>query len=127
MINHHLPVNQSKKLSEMVRSNYHLTFAKTLASLLDNKFKFLGVRFGLDPILNIIPGLGDLLGVLLSLYFIFIAIKLNLPGNLIAKMWWNIFVDFLFGLIPVVGVIGDIFYKANIRNLKILEDYLSAK
>jgi hypothetical protein len=107
-----------------VNPRTHLVFAKNLAILLDNRFKIFGLRFGLDPILDIVPGLGDIIGALLSLYLIFIAKKLRIPEEKIAIMWRHIIIDFLIGLIPGIGVIGDIFYKSNLKNLQIIEKNL---
>jgi hypothetical protein len=101
----------------------HIKRASQLTTLLDSKFNFLGVKFGLDPLLNFIPGMGNVIGVLTSFYLIWIAIKINLPKNVFVRMVANVILDFLFGSVPVAGVVFDAFYKANIRNLKLVEDY----
>lgn len=101
----------------------HLKTASFLANLLDSRFNFLGIRFGIDPLLGLVPGLGDLVSLILSLYLIWIGINLKIPPLEILRMVLNIAVDFLVGLIPVAGDIGDIVFKANIRNLKILQKY----
>ncbi len=103
--------------------DYHFKFAKTLTHLLDKNFKFLGFRFGLDPILGLVPILGDLVSLLLSLYIVWIGIQLRVPREIITRMISNVVFDFTLGLIPVVGDLADFLYKANSRNLDLLEKY----
>lgn len=105
----------------------HLKTANFLAKLLDSKFNFLGIRFGLDPLLGLIPGLGEVVTVAMSLYIVWIGIQMKLPQVRIYQMLGNIVVDFLVGIIPVLGDIFDIFYKSNIRNLDILNKYKHQK
>lgn len=97
--------------------------AKFLATLLDSQFEIAGVRFGIDPVVNIIPGLGDVIGVFLSLYVLNIAREMNASRFDIFRMVLNILLDFILGFIPFLGVLFDVVYKANIRNLHILEKY----
>lgn len=99
----------------------HLKVAKQFARLLDEQFSIGKLKFGLDPIVNIIPGLGDVVGMVLALYLVWIALHLGVPKGQIYWMVWHIFVDFVIGIIPFLGTIGDIFYKANEKNLKIIE------
>lgn len=103
----------------------HFKTARILAKLLDSQFSFLGIKFGLDPIINLIPGLGDIIGAILSLYIIWVGIKLKIPSKQIYKMIRNVILDFLLGLFPIIGSVADLFYKANQKNLKILEKYYS--
>lgn len=101
----------------------HYKRAKFIATLLDSQFNIGGVRFGLDPVINIIPWIGNVVGVLLSLYILTIAREAHVSFFDMARMVGNIILDFIVGLIPFLGVIFDVAYKANIRNLKILEKY----
>ncbi len=102
-------------------TNSRLKAAQTVARLLDNRFQIGPIKFGFDPIINIVPGLGDVLGMLFSLYLVWIAVQMELPKRKILWMIWHIFIDFIIGIIPFFGTIGDIFYKANEENLKIIE------
>ncbi|MBP9699766.1 DUF4112 domain-containing protein [Candidatus Woesebacteria bacterium] len=102
----------------------HLRFARSLTHLLDSRFSLFGFRFGLDPILDIIPGIGTLVPTLLSGYLIWIGIQLEMPSKLLTQMIINVIVDGILGSIPVVGLVADAFFKANEKNLKILETYL---
>lgn len=101
----------------------HLKTARILAKLLDNQFSFLGIKFGLDPIIDLIPGFGDILGAVLSFYIIWIGAQLEMPPKKIFRMILNVIIDFLLGLPPVIGPIADLFYKSNQMNLKIIEDF----
>ena len=103
--------------------NKHLKTAEGLANLLDNKFSILGIKFGIDPILDFVPWAGTAVGFVLSLYLLWIGKQMNIPDAEMRKMFVNIIVDFVIGFVPWIGFIGDIFFKANIRNLAILKKY----
>lgn len=107
--------------------NFHFRIASILVKLLDTQFKIFRFRFGLDPILGLIPGGGDLVSLLLSFYLIWLAVRMDLPKNRILEMLKNIIFDFLIGLIPVLGDIGDFVYKANSKNLEILKKHTKTK
>lgn len=102
----------------------HYRLAKFLTHLLDTQFSVGGISFGLDPLLDFIPGLGDVIGLVLSVYIIWIAKGLGVPEKEVAVMARNVIIDFIIGLIPVVGIVGDAFYKANVKNLRIIERHL---
>jgi hypothetical protein len=101
----------------------HLKTARIFALLMDNQFSFLGVRFGIDSIIGFVPGIGDLLSFFLSLYLIWIGFEMKLPAEKIAQMVSNVLLDTFIGSVPLIGDIGDVFFKANIRNLRILEEF----
>ena len=105
----------------------HLKSATILAKLLDEEFNVLGFRFGLDPIIGLIPGLGDALGLLLSLYIVWIGVQLKLPSDKIVLMVVNITLDFLIGAIPILGDIGDFVFKSNKYNLAIIRAHRPIK
>lgn len=104
--------------------NKHYKTAEVLANLMDNKFSLFGIKFGIDPILGLIPGFGDFLSLLLSTYIVWVGIQLKLPFLKVIKMLWNVLIDFLAGLIPVVGDLSDIAIKANLRNVAILKKHI---
>jgi hypothetical protein len=101
----------------------HLKAATVLTHVLDNQFAIAGMRLGLNSFLDLIPGLGDIVAALLSFYLVWIAIEMELPKFRIAQMLWNILVNFIIGLIPIIGDAVYIFRKANTKNLKILNQY----
>ena len=94
--------------------------------LLDNSLPIPGTRFrlGIDQIVGLVPGIGDLVGGVLSLYIIIESARMGVPRSLLARMGWNVAVDTLVGEIPVLGDLFDIGFKANIRNLALLDGYL---
>jgi Domain of unknown function (DUF4112) len=94
--------------------------------LLDNSLPIPGTRFrlGIDQLIGLVPGIGDLIGGVLSLYIIIEASRMGVPRGLLARMGWNVAVDTLVGEIPVLGDLFDIGFKANIRNLALLDGYV---
>ncbi len=100
-----------------------LKFASFIANLLDNQFELYGRRFGLNGVLGIIPGVGDIIPTILSLYLIRVAVQMRLPTIKIVQMLWNVIFNFLIGLLPVVGDYIDLFNHANLKNLAILKEY----
>jgi hypothetical protein len=101
----------------------HLDIAENIANFLDGKFRFFKLRFGMNGIFGLIPVVGDGLVAFLSLYLVWIAIRMDLPGKKIVVMICNILLNFLIGLVPVVGDFADFFHHANLKNLKILKRY----
>lgn len=101
----------------------HLKFAEFLADIMDRKFRIGNFRFGLDPVIGALPGVGDLVTFSISFYLVWIGIRLRLPQEKIAMMIGNITIDFLIGLIPLLGDFIDVVYKANSRNLAIIKRY----
>lgn len=101
----------------------HLHIATKLTKLLDGQFEIGHVRFGIDPLLNFIPGIGNPVSFILSCYLVWIAKKIELPSNDVRTMKINIALDFALGFIPFLGNMADFALKANERNLKILKKY----
>jgi hypothetical protein len=99
---------------------------RKIANLLDTAIGIPGTKFriGLDPILGLIPGGGDLIAALISAYMIYLATRFRLEKEEIGKMVGNVAIETIFGSIPLIGDIFDAYYKANIRNLEILENHL---
>lgn len=100
----------------------HLRTANLIANLMDRQFKIFNFSFGLDPILGLIPGIGDFVAILFSFYIVWIGVRMKLPKRKIFRMIGNVILDFVIGVIPLVGDISDFIYKSNIRNLKILNE-----
>ena len=95
--------------------------------LLDLAFTIPGtkIRFGLDPLLGLIPGAGDTVTALLSFYVIYEAHRAGLPKPALLRMAGNIAIDAVIGAVPLLGDFGDIFWRANLRNLSVFDDYLA--
>lgn len=107
--------------------DYHLKLAQFIADLLDNQFQIFKWRFGLDPIIGLIPWVGDIFPIILSLYIVWIAKQYNLPQSKINQMLLNIGVDFLIGVIPIVGDLFDFVFISNAKNLQILKTHLQTQ
>ena len=99
---------------------------RRLAVLLDSQFRLPGtnIRFGLDSLLGLIPGVGDTITAVFAGYIIVEAFRLGVPRNIIVKMVGNIVLDWLIGSIPLIGDLFDIGFKANIRNIRLIEKEL---
>lgn len=100
-----------------------LAAARTLTRLLDTAVRVPGTRarVGLDPLLGLVPGLGDLVGAALSGYMVLQARELGAPSAVVARMVANVAIDTAVGAIPVLGDLFDAGWKANSRNLALLE------
>ncbi len=98
-----------------------------LATLLDNSIRIPGtrIRVGLDGLIGLVPGIGDSLMLLISLYVVLRARMLGAPLSIILQMLVNVALDFVVGSVPVLGDIFDIAFKANIRNIDLLRDWMS--
>ena len=98
-----------------------------LATLLDNSIRIPGtrIRVGLDGLIGLVPGIGDSLMLLAGLYVVLRARMLGAPMSIILQMLVNLALDFVVGSVPVLGDIFDIAFKANIRNVDLLRDWLS--
>jgi hypothetical protein len=103
----------------------HLKVARTITNLMENKFGIGGFRIGLDPIIGAIPGIGDVITVAISFYLVWIGVQMKLPQEKVLEMVGNVIVDFLIGFFPIIGDLTDIVYKANTKNLRILEEFAS--
>lgn len=101
---------------------------RTLARLLDSAVGVpgTGVRFGLDPVLGLIPGAGDVAGAALSGYMVLVARELGAPGAVVLRMLANVAIDTAVGAIPVLGDLFDVAWKSNTRNLALLESVAGA-
>ncbi len=99
---------------------------RRLAILLDNSIPIpgTGIRVGLDALLGLVPGAGDLAGGAFSLYILLQAARLGVPRTLLARMGWNLVVDVVVGAVPLLGDLFDAGFKANMRNLALLERHV---
>jgi hypothetical protein len=99
---------------------------RKLSHLMDNAIAIPGTkfRFGLDPILGLLPGAGDFVGTALSAYIVLEAVRLGLPRETLGKMVGNILLESVVGTVPVVGDWFDFAWKANIKNLELIETHL---
>ena len=96
-----------------------------LARLMDTQFRIPGtkIRFGFDGLIGLIPGVGDLITLAISTYLISSAIKNGASGFVVARMVVNTGIDAIIGAIPVLGDIFDVAFKANMRNMRLLQQH----
>lgn len=96
-----------------------------LARLMDAQFRIPGtrIRFGLDALIGLIPGAGDLSTFAVSGYMLWIMAHNGASGYVLARMVLNILVDALFGSIPLLGDLFDVAFKANMRNMRLMQEH----
>jgi hypothetical protein len=101
---------------------------RQLSRVLDSAFVIPGTkqRMGVDPILGLIPGGGDTVSAALSSYIIIEAALMGLPRSALIRMIINIAIDTIVGSVPILGDIFDVFSKANLRNMQIVENHAKA-
>jgi len=99
-----------------------LAFIEKLAWWLDDAVRIpvIGVRVGLDPLLGLIPGVGDATSAVLALLIVGSALRHRVPKTIVLRMGLNVAFDFLVGLVPVAGDVADVFVKSNEWNLALL-------
>lgn len=97
-----------------------------LVDLMDNRFRLPGTtyRFGYDGLLGLLPGIGDLITTALGFSVVYAAWKVDAPKRVMGKMLANLAFDAVIGSVPVAGDAVDFVFKANRRNLEILQNTL---
>ena len=97
---------------------------KLLSERLDDSIKIPGTnqKIGIDAVVGIIPILGDFIGVIFSVYIMYSGIKMGVSSKIVKKMAANIAIEFIIGSIPIIGDIFDALWKANKRNVELIED-----
>lgn len=93
-----------------------------LAHRMDKVFRIplIGVRIGWDPIIGLVPGVGDMLTLIPAIYILHRAHRLGVPPVVLARMGANIGIDAVIGAVPILGDLFDAAWKANIRNVDLL-------
>lgn len=110
---------------EQIASQRGMIEIGRLAKLMDAQFKLPGtnIRFGLDALIGLVPGVGDLSTFAVSGYMLWIMANNGASGFLLARMVMNILVDAIVGMVPLLGDIFDVAFKANIRNMKLMQEH----
>jgi hypothetical protein len=128
----------SPRMSTAQFGNYGFEFARprsraeriarldALANLLDTAFIIPGtnVRFGFDAMIGLVPGIGDAITTLISLYIVREARELGAPRHLVARMLANVAIDGVVGAVPFLGDAFDVMWRANRRNMALLRRHL---
>lgn len=99
---------------------------RKLSILMDSVFviPIINRRVGLDALIGLVPGVGDAAGMLVSAYIIWEAAKLEPPKSVLGLMILNVAIETIVGIIPLLGDLFDAGWKANLRNLRLLEKHL---
>ena len=116
------------KTAEVYRADERLPardpWIEKLAYLMDGAIPIGRWSIGLDPLLGLVPGIGDLIGALISMVIVVRAVQAGVPRIAVARMMTNVAIDTLIGSIPLAGDLFDFVYKSNLKNLRIYEEYL---
>jgi len=120
------PSTDSVALRLTEPERHRLERVERLATLLDNAIPIPGTRFriGLDPLLGLLPGLGDALGALASAWILVEAARLGVSRTVLARMLYNIAVDTLVGAVPGAGDLFDFVWKSDAKNVALLRRHL---
>jgi hypothetical protein len=97
---------------------------RRLSERLDETFTIPGTNYkiGIDPLIGAIPIIGDLIGAILSTYIIYSGIKMGASPKVVRKMVTNIVIEFIIGSAPLIGDVFDFFWKANKKNVELIEE-----
>ena len=114
------PVDPEEREREELRA-----LADTIAKVLDSAFVIPGtsIRIGLDPLLGLFPGFGDVISNLIGSSLLFLATRLGVPRIVIFRMALNIFINMTLGIIPGFGDLFSVWFQSNIRNSHLLRRY----
>lgn len=94
-----------------------------IVQLMDQAFVIPGtkIRFGFDSIIDLFPGIGDAIGVIISSVLIAHAAKVGVPKVILARMAGNVVINSLMGAIPFLGAVLSVFYRSNVKNYELLQ------
>jgi len=114
---------------ELVDEDQILQRIRVLVDFLDNRYVIPGtnLRFGWDGLIGLIPGVGDVVTTGIAAYLVVLARQLGVPKRMMLRMAANVCMDMGLGAVPVVGNLFDVAFRANVRNLRLLERHLLSK
>jgi hypothetical protein len=117
------------KISAATSGRNRILFARFLADLLDQRFTIPGtsLRIGLDPILGLIPGIGDAVASITGSAILIIAAQFGVPKIVLLRMGLNVALNAIIGAIPVFGDIFSIWFRSNAKNAQLLERYAGSE
>ena len=112
-------------MQALSKQNSAITHVESMAKWMDSKFTIPGtnIKFGFDALIGLVPGAGDFATLAISGYMITILARNGASGFVVARMALNIVIDALLGSVPILGDIFDVAFKANIRNMKLMQEH----
>jgi hypothetical protein len=121
-----MPFPDSPQTTSEHNSQLRLKRLRNLSHILDNAIAIpgLGYRIGLDPLIGLLPGGGDLMAGLISIYIVAEAARLGVPAATLGRMGLNILTEVVIGTVPMIGDLFDAAWKANARNVALLERHV---
>ena len=124
-----IPMAQAAFYDNTVPAEARIARLRRLAWLIDGAFRLPGsrFRFGLNSVIGLTPAAGDAILTAISLYIVYEARQLGLPKWKLARMLKNVAIEAAAGAIPVLGDLFDMAFKANLRNLAILEEHFGIR
>jgi len=119
---HAASLSDAPRIVDQVDRERAILRAERIADVLDRAWRIPGtrIRFGADAVLGIVPVVGDTASTAIGIYPLAEAMRLGARKRIVARMALNLGVDWLIGLIPVVDLVFDVAYKANVRNARLL-------
>lgn len=102
-----------------------LVALRRFAYLMDEAFQIPGtrIRVGIDALVGLIPGIGDVIGAVMSAWIIVGGVRHRVPSRVIARMILNVAIDLIFGAVPVAGDVFDFLFEENVKNMRLLEKH----
>jgi Domain of unknown function (DUF4112) len=124
----HSPIQNSPTNTPHKSQAASLRRLRRISHLLDNAIPIPGTKYriGLDPILGLIPGGGDLIGSIFAGYVVFKSAQMGVPRETLVQMATNIVFDTVAGTVPVAGDLFDVAWKANVKNIELLDAHLGS-
>lgn len=116
---------EKKQVKVTPRLQKDFAWVDRISWLMDEKFR-IGrgrFRFGLDPLINLFPFLGDIVGFIISFMLVIVMWRNGASRKVVIKMLLNVIVDTTIGAIPIIGNVFDFFFKANTKNIVLLREY----
>ena len=116
-------VHRHRKGTPMTQDHAISPFVRRLVGLMESKYRVpgTGIRFGFDAVIGLVPGFGDFAGMLIGLAVVVEAIRLRVRLSVVLRMLANLWLDGVLGSVPVLGDLFDLYFRANARNLRLLE------
>lgn len=112
-----------EKSDRLKSARSDLKWVEIMSKLMDNQFRIGRFRFGLDPLINLVPFLGDLLGASISVMLVFVMARNGVSRKVVILMLLNVLVDAVLGAIPFIGWVADFAFKANAKNTRLLHEH----